>query len=143
MSRSLPFAALASIAALALAGPATANGGKYKDGEKELAEILDGRVKGEPTNCIRQSLGQQQRVQVIEGVGIVYGSGRTVYLNVPNRPNDLDRFDTLVVRRYGSQLCRQDMVSTIDPNTGMYTGNVFLGDFIPYTRAPKDEALGG
>jgi hypothetical protein len=39
------------------------------------------------------------------------------------------------MKRTSSQLCKQDIVNTADQTTGMYTGSVFLGDFVPYRKA--------
>ena len=126
-----PALALAALAAtVAAAGPSVA--GERLTGDQELAKLLEGRVAGEPKNCINTFAHRNQRV--IDKTAVVYGSGRTIWVNVPRNAEDLDEDDAMVVRMYGSQLCRQDIVTTIDPGSRMYSGNVFLGDFFPYTR---------
>ncbi len=123
---------LAAIAGLALtAGPAVA--GERLTGEARLAKLLEGRVAGKPKSCINTFSNRNSRV--IDETALVYGSGRTIWVNVPRNAEDLDDSDALVIRMHGSQLCRQDIVTTIDTASGFYTGNVFLGDFVPYTRA--------
>lgn len=142
---------LATAAAIALAGgyPALASDQdtgdeaepaqtEMTDGEKRLARMLEGRVAGEPQNCIRQLLNE--RLTVIDKTAYVYGSGRTIYVQRTRNPEDIDRDDALVSRRFNaSELCKQDVVTTIDPVLGFFTGAVFFDDFIPYTRVEKDE----
>jgi hypothetical protein len=122
---------LAAIAGLALAaGPSVA--GERLTGEQRLAKVLQGRVAGTPRSCINTFTNRDSRV--IDGTAVVYGRGRTVWVNVPRNAEDLDDSDAMVIRMHGSQLCRQDIVTTVDTASGFYTGNVFLGDFVPYTR---------
>ena len=122
---------LAAVASLALiAGPSVA--GERLTGEEKLARLLEGRVAGEPRNCINTRINSES--QVIDGTALVYGRGRTIWVNVPANARDLDDNDALLVRQYGANLCRQDIVTTFDTLGGFYTGNVFLGDFVPYTR---------
>ena len=124
--------ALAALAAtVTVAGPSVA--GERLTGDQKLAKLLDGRVAGKPLNCINTRVNSDS--EVIDGTAVVYGRGRTIYVNVPANARDLDSDDALLVRQNGSQLCRQDIVTTFDTNGGFYTGNVFLGDFVPYTRA--------
>jgi hypothetical protein len=123
---------LAAVASLALfAGPSVA--GERLTGDQKLAKLLEGRVAGEPRSCINTRVNSES--QVIDGTAVVYGRGRTIWVNVPANARDLDDGDALLVRQYGSNLCRQDIVTTFDTLGGFYTGNVFLGDFVPYTRA--------
>jgi hypothetical protein len=124
--------ALAALAAtVTVAGPSVA--GERLTGDQKLAKLLDGRVAGQPRSCINTRVNSES--QVIDGTAVVYGRGRTIWVNVPANARDLDSDDALLVRQTGSQLCRQDIVTTFDATGGFYTGNVFLGDFVPYTRA--------
>ena len=110
-------------------------------GEKEQAKLLEGRIAGEPTSCIRSS--PNDRVRVIDDTAIVYGRGRTIYVNRTRRPKDIDDSDAMVVRRFSSsQLCRQDIVTTIDRSSGIFTGSLFLDEFVPYTRVETASAAG-
>ena len=137
--------ALSGAAALALvaAPPAFADDHAEADtemteGEERLAELLEGRVAGEPQNCIRSRLND--RVTVIDNTAIVYGRGGTIYVQRTAHPDRIDSRDTLVSRRFnGSQVCRQDIVTTIDPFTGIFTGAVFFEEFIPYTRVDEND----
>lgn len=105
-------------------------------GEARLAKLIEGRVAGEPERCIRDF--PVRSFQVIDGTAIVYKIGRTVWVNRTRDPDSLDDRDTLVFRRFGSQVCSTDIVTTIDPVGGFFTGNVFLSEFVPYRLPEKD-----
>ncbi|TWJ08911.1 hypothetical protein [Altererythrobacter ishigakiensis] len=148
---SLIHPALIAAASLGLlAAPALANAqGQAKDtpveqtkGEKKLAKILEGRVAGEARSCIYTRPSESMRI--IDDTAIVYGRGKTIYVNRTAHPEDLDDRDIMVVRRFsGSQLCRQDIVTTIDPGSRTFSGSIFLSEFIPYTRVESDPAAEG
>jgi len=106
-------------------------------GEKELAELLEGRVAGEPQTCIRQL--PSDHVKAIDKTAYVYGRGNTIYVQRTSNPERIDDRDVLVSRRFSStQLCRTDVTNTVDPMNGMFTGTIFFEDFIPYTRVDED-----
>jgi hypothetical protein len=77
---------------------------------------------------------RDNRLSVIEHVGVVYDGGDTIYVARPNNPRSLGSMDVPVIDRFGSQLCKQDLTRTIDRYNGHVSGVVFLGDFVPYTR---------
>lgn len=141
MARTI-LSAIALVAMAAMAGaPAQADEPgtdkpELTKGEQRLAKLIDGRVAGEPEQCIRDH--PNRGFEVIDKTAIVYRIGRTVWVNQTRDPKSLDDDDTLVIRRYGSQLCSTDIVTTIDRISGFYTGNVFLGEFVPY-RLPDKE----
>lgn len=143
--------ALLYAASLALlAAPTLAQDGERADeeqteqtkGEKELAKLLEGRVAGEPTSCIRTP--PNDRVRVIDDTAIVYVRGKTIYVNRTSRPSDIDDRDTMVIRRFsGSQLCKTDTVTMIDRGSQMFSGVIFLSEFVPYTRVETNAAAEG
>jgi hypothetical protein len=121
-------------AALALTGSAVAAKGTLAEqGEAKLARMIDGRVAGEPVQCI--SAMASNRIQVIEYVGLVYDAGDTVYVARATDPRSLGRWDVPIIDRFGSQLCTTDVIRTVDRTGGYFTGAVFLQDFVPYSRA--------
>lgn len=104
-------------------------------GEAKLAREIEGRVAGEPVNCLPFHRIRSSRI--IDDTAIVYDAGSTLYVNRPRAGRDsLDRWDTLVTRTFGSQLCSSDVVHLYDSGSRIQTGMVFLGDFVPY-RKPK------
>ena len=113
------------LGAPALAGP--------PEGEAKLAKALEGRVAGEPVDCI--NLRTVRSSEVIRDTAIIYDSGSTLYVNRPaSGAQSLDKWDVLVTRTLGSRLCDVDVVYLRDRGTGMQTGFVLLGDFIQYRR---------
>jgi len=100
--------------------------------EARLAEMLKGRIAGEPVSCI--PLVRSNRLDVIEGVALVYDAGDTIYVARPTDPQMLRRDDVMVIERTSSQLCSTDVVRTIDRTGGYMTGVVFLKQFVPYKK---------
>jgi hypothetical protein len=120
--RKLPFllAGFAFVAAPAVAGPRA-------DPETRLARAVDGRIAGEPVDCI--SLHTVRSSRVID-------AGHTIYVNRPRAGAEaLDSYDTLVTRTHGSRLCSIDRVEMLDGSTYRIRQPIFLGEFIPYRRA--------
>ena len=120
-------------AIVAAASPALA---KPVDGEAELAKAVAGRVAGAPVDCV--NLRNVRSSQIIDRTAIVYDTGSTLYVNRPRAGREsLDRWDTLVTKTFSSDLCSIDVVQLWDSGSHMQSGLVFLGDFVPYKRAPK------
>ncbi len=130
MSKFILFMAVAALAAGSAAGAATDTA--TAKGEAKLAKLLDGRVAGAPVSCISATIGDH--LQVIDQTAVVYDGGSTVYVARPADPKSLDADDVLIIDRFGSQLCKQDVIRTVDRNSGFMTGVVFLGDFVPYKK---------
>ncbi len=122
------------LAAAALAAiPATASARERLTPEDQLAKLLEGRVAGEPQNCIPLSMARSS--QVIDKTAIVYRVGSTLWVNRPEGgASSLDDDDILVTKLSGSQLCSIDPVQLHDRSSHMYSGFVSLGKFVPYRR---------
>lgn len=107
---------------------------KQQDPEAQLAQALQGRVAGDPVQCI--DLHRVRSSRVIDGTAIVYDAGSVVYVNRPaNGASELNNWDTMVTRTSTTQLCNVDTVTMVDRTSHTFTGVVFLGDFVPYRRA--------
>ena len=104
-------------------------------GEERLAKLIEGRVAGEPRDCI-STVGSRS-LTIIDKTAIVYKAGNKVWVNRTSDPRDIDDDDILVIRKFGdsSRLCRTDNITTADRFTGMFSGVVFLEDFVPYEKA--------
>lgn len=103
-------------------------------GEERLAKLIEGRVAGEPKRCIFTS--GNSNLTVIDKTAIVYKQGRRVWVNRTAHPQDIDEDDILIIRKFGvSNLCRTDMITLADRYSGMFSGAIFLGDFVPYEKA--------
>lgn len=124
-----PLIALLGVALIGIV-PAQA---RENNPEAELARALEGRVAGEPVDCV--NLRQVRSTRVIPNTAILYDAGGTIYVNRPESGADeLNRWDTMVTRLHSSQLCNIDTVRMVDTSTHTMTGIVFLGDFVPYRR---------
>ena len=125
---------IAALAAGALAAPALADADRPV-GEEKLAEMLEGRVAGEPSSCINTLRGAGT-MQIIDKTAIVFKEGRTLWVNRTAHPRMLDSDDYLVIRHVGggSRLCRLDNVTSQSRTGNFFTGAVFLEDFVPYRR---------
>ncbi|HEV7342922.1 MAG TPA: hypothetical protein VGN68_14935 [Sphingopyxis sp.] len=121
-------------AAAALAAiPATASAREKLAPEEQLAKLLEGRVAGEPQNCIPLSMARSS--QVIDKTAIVYRVGSTLWVNRPEGgASSLDDDDILLLKTSGSQLCSIDTLQLLDRSSRMYSGFVSLGKFVPYRR---------
>ena len=104
-------------------------------GEEKLAQILEGRVAGEPVNCI--SLSDARDAQMIDKTAIVFGHGNTIYVNRPAHPESIDRDDIMVTETSLSQLCKLDSVRFHDRSQFFFTGFVGLSEFVPYRKVAK------
>ncbi|QZH75945.1 MAG: hypothetical protein JY451_05035 [Erythrobacter sp.] len=130
----IPMIAAAATAALALAVPASAQD-RAERAEAAFAELVDGRVAGEPQSCINTF--NSNRLRVVERVGLAYRDGDTLWVARASNPEDLGAWDVPIIERHGSRLCRHDVMRTIDRGSGFFTGNLFLGDFVPYTEVAE------
>lgn len=101
--------------------------------QQELDKMLAGRVAGKPVNCIDPRTNSETRI--IDKTAIVYGSGRTIYVQRPNGASWLTGDPILVtVLRGTGQLCRIDVVQLHDRSGGWNRGWVGLNEFVPYTK---------
>jgi hypothetical protein len=131
MSRKLTALLLGAATLTAFAAPVQA--GPRLSPEAELERALQGRVAGEPVDCV--NLRTVRSSQVIDRTAILYDAGSTIYVNRPrNGAEALRRHDAQVVRPFGTRLCSIDTVQMIDTSSGINTGHVFLGEFVPYRR---------
>lgn len=128
------------IAGAALLGSGSAIAHGQADGkaraEATLAKLLEGRVAGDPVQCI--SLHDIHSSQIIDKTAIVYDTGRRIYVNRPTAGADiLDSDDILVSKTFTDELCRVDAIRLLDRTSHFERGIVVLGAFIPYSRVQK------
>ncbi|WP_340588485.1 hypothetical protein [Erythrobacter alti] len=129
-------AASAATIVLAMSSPALAQD-RAERAENAFAELVEGRVAGEPTTCISTFISH--RLRVVENVGLAYERGDTLWVARARNPQNLTNWDIPIIERYGSQLCRHDVTRTIDRSTGIFSGVLFLDDWVPYTEAEDFE----
>ena len=127
----------ALIAAAAVAGAPGPRAREKIAPQAKLPKLLEGRVAGEPQNCI--SLSTARSSQIIDKTAIVYKVGNTLWVNRPKGgAESLDDDDILVTRTTSSQLCSIDTIQLRDRTSHFYTGFVSLGEFVPYRRAKAE-----
>jgi hypothetical protein len=123
-------------AAAAAFAPAQARSPDPDKGERKLAQALEGRVAGEPVDCI--DLHRIRSSRIIDRTAIVYDAGGTLYVNRPRSgARSLRDWDVMVTKPFGSRLCSVDTVQMYSPGSNMLGGIVFLGDFVPYKRVER------
>jgi hypothetical protein len=127
---------LAMIAGAALLGTAASASAAPADREAELARAIEGRVAGEPVDCI--DLHRVRNTRIIDDTALIFDAGSTIYVNRPSAgAESLDRWDTQVTRLHSHRLCSIDTIEMVDPQSRMMRGIVFLGDFVPYRREAR------
>jgi hypothetical protein len=122
-------------AALALAiSPASAKSVSER-GEAQLALMLGSRTAGAPVECISTASARPDALEVIDGLGVVFKAGGTIWVSRAADPAKLRSTDVERVEQLRpSQLCSTDRIWTYDKFDGSPTGMVALTDFVPYTR---------
>src|SRR3546814_6363337 len=92
-----PLIATILSAAMLAAAPAAVASDK-PTGEEKLAKMLDGRVAGEPRDCI--TLSSVTSSQVVDKTAIVYRIGSTLWVNRPeNGAESFDDNDNILVTK--------------------------------------------
>ena len=125
------FVLTASLIATLAAAPLAA---RRDDPEVELAKMLAGRTAGPPKTCI--PLNRNTSSQTIDGIGIVYDFGRTLYVNrFTQGCSALDSSRILVTRTTTTQLCRGDVAQVMTQTPSMLVGTCIFDNFVPYTKA--------
>jgi hypothetical protein len=115
---------------LAMAAAGCAAPPPLASGNAPIPEIA-GRTAGAPQRCVR--LERHEPLRVAAPHALVYGRGRTVWLNPVPRCAALKATDTLVTEPLGTQLCAGDVVRTFGPISRIAGPTCRLGEFIPYT----------
>jgi hypothetical protein len=102
--------------------------------EAELGRALEGRVAGQPVDCV--NLRKIRSSRIIPDTAILFEAGNTVYVNRPRAgQNFLNRSTALITDTHSSRLCRIDVVRLVDSPGWTPSGSVFLGEFVPYRKA--------
>ena len=100
-----------------------------------LAKALNGKVAGEPVNCI-SDFNATNLIRVSDDILLYRVSGRLVYQNrlrssCPGLARDSD---IIVSEQFGSQKCRGDLLKLVDRTSGIQGPVCSLGEFVPYLK---------
>jgi hypothetical protein len=125
------------LAAAALGACTVGRGGPVPadaDGEALLAEVLAGRIAGEPRSCVRS-----QDVRNTRSAGnnriLFDGPGRTVYVNhATGSCPRIQPWHAIRLRTVSTSLCSGELIRVFDPQTGVEYGGCSLGEFVPWRR---------
>ena len=125
--------ALLALAIAACATTALAAKTPRPTDEQRLEKSLSGLVPGKPVDCISQTPNLDS--QTYDGA-ILYRRGSTRYLNRFGGSCSIrSSFDILIVRTYGSQLCRGDIARIVDSGAAIERGSCVFDTFTPYAKA--------
>ena len=116
----------------ALTGCATLPAGSVSRDRQALDQELAALNAGPPRSCIS---GTDRNLVIGDEQTVVQREGPTTWVNrLATACPGLRPINTLVVERYGSQLCRGDRIRSLEPGSSIPGPICVLGDFTPYTR---------
>lgn len=96
-----------------------------------------GRVAGPPAQCVDTSTTMSGPVIADKDV-IVINAGRRIWrAKVRGQCAGIQPFNTLIVERWGSQLCRNDRFRVVQPGLSIPSQWCFFDGFVPYDRVKK------
>jgi hypothetical protein len=95
---------------------------------------LAARTAGAPQRCVRIEPSESLRTSGDDRHTLLYGSGRTIWVNALGPSCGFGYDDVLVTEPIGSFHCRGDIVRSIDRYSGIPGPSCVLGDFVPFTR---------
>lgn len=101
--------------------------------QAELDTALAGLVPGKPQTCLSpRFVNDTQRI----GDTILYKRSRTEVYRTDTGGGcfGLRNGDAIVTRSINGDLCRGDIVRTVDLTSRMETGACSFGDFVPYRK---------
>jgi hypothetical protein len=104
-------------------------------GQHELDRLVAGKVAGPPLHCL-QSYDMQNMVAIDDSTVVYRSSGSRVFVNhMQGYCGGVGGNAVMVTKSVaGSQTCRGDIATMVDPFTHAMTGSCSFGDFIPYTK---------
>lgn len=99
-----------------------------------LDKALAGLVPGRPQNCLYQDRTGFETLRF--GDTILYKKSRNEVYRVDTGGGcfGLRRGDAIVTKSFSGQLCRGDIVRTVDLTSRFESGSCSFGDFVPYKR---------
>ena len=101
-------------------------------GQTAAISELTGRTAGPAQRCVR--IDRHEPIRVAAPNTLVYGRGRTIWVNAVPNCAPFKYSDILVTEPIGTQYCRGDLVKSFDASSRIPGPTCRLGDFIPYTR---------
>jgi hypothetical protein len=101
-------------------------------GPAQIVELA-GRTAGPAQQCVTFRPNESLRRTDSDRHVLLYGSGRTIWVNHLGSCS-FGINDALLVERTGSDVCRGEIIRSFDATTKIPGPACILGDFVPYTR---------
>ncbi len=96
-----------------------------------------GRVAGPPAQCVDTSTTMSGPVIADKDV-IVINAGRRIWrAQVRGQCAGIQPFNTLLIDRWGSQVCRNDRFRVLQQGMSIPSASCFFDGFVPYDRVKK------
>lgn len=95
---------------------------------------LAGRLAGTPKRCVSIEPSGSLRIAEHDDHMLLYGSGRTIWVNDLGRECGFNSNDVLVTHPFGSSYCEGDIVHSIDRSSHIPGPTCVLSNFVPYSR---------
>jgi hypothetical protein len=118
------------ILAAALAGCAA----PQPEGPPRQPRELAARTAGAPQRCVRIEQSEALRTSDDDRHTLLYGSGRTIWVNALGPSCRFSSEDVLVTEPLGSSHCRGDIIRSFDRSSHIPGPSCVLGDFVPFIR---------
>lgn len=135
MTIKLPMIAALCAAALATSSSAIGHSDQSPAAAAKLAKALAGRTAGPAVRCV--SGFRSSDMKVIDDQTILFGQGKTVYLQKPAGGCPSLRLGgySLVSRQFGSnRACQGDINEVVDVRSGVTVGSCVFAPFVPYSK---------
>jgi len=131
----IPLIAALCTAALATSSTAIGHAEQRPPASTKLAKALAGRTAGPAVRCVPNF--RNNDMKVIDDQTILFGQGKTVYLQKPAGGCPSLRLGgySLVSRQFGSnRACQGDINEVVDVRSGVTVGSCVFAPFVPYTK---------
>jgi hypothetical protein len=104
--------------------------------ETALSQLTAERDAGKPVDCLL--LRRVQSSRIVDRTAIIFDAAGTLYLNRPTAGAELLVNDkAIVTATVSGEICTGEAVQLFDPASGVQSGSVFLGKFIPYRKKSR------
>ena len=130
----IPLLAALTVLALSTSSTAIGHSDRGAAASAKLAKALAGRTAGPAVRC---APFRNEDMKVIDDGTILFGRGRTVYLQRPAGGCPSLRLGgySLVSRQFGSsRACQGDINEVVDLRSGVTVGSCVFAPFVPYTK---------
>ncbi|WP_454279184.1 DUF6491 family protein [Sphingomonas sp. Marseille-Q8236] len=102
------------------------------------SDPLAGRVAGPPARCVDSSVAMSGPSIYDDNVIVINGGGKRMWkAKVRGQCPGLRPFNTLIVERWGSQICRNDRFRVLQQGMSIPSQYCFFDGFVPYDKATR------